>query len=93
MATLIGGRLAGTRVRVIQWMNDWVSIEGPGLSARDRIVKPTRLELTPTEVVQFRASMGSTKIGHFWALWSLGDNGLFVALATQPRRRVRRYTP
>jgi hypothetical protein len=93
MAQLIGGRLAGTPVRVIQWANDWVSIDGPKLSARDRIVKPTRLELNETEVRQFRASMGNTNIGHFWALWSLGDNGLFVAQATRPRRRVRRYTP
>lgn len=92
MAKLITGRLAGTQVRVIQWANDWVSIEAPELAARDRIVKPTRLELDQTEVRQFRASMGSTNIGQFWALWGLNDNGRFVALATIPRP-VRRCTP
>lgn len=91
MAKLITGRLAGTQVRVIQWANDWVSIDGPGLGQRDRIVAPTRLELNETEVRQFRASMGSTSIGHFWALWSLNDNGRFVSLVT--RRPVRRFTP
>jgi hypothetical protein len=90
MATLISGRLSGTQVRVIQWANNWVSIEAPTLGQRDRIVAPTRLELTPAEVIQFRASMGSSNLGHFWALWSLNDNGRFVSLAEPRRRQVRR---
>lgn len=90
MAKLIGGRLAGTQVRVIQWANDWVSIDGPGLGQRDRIVKPTRLELDETEVRQFRASMGNGNLGMFWKLWALGDNGRFVSLV---ERRPRRRTP
>jgi hypothetical protein len=93
MAQLIGGRLSGTPVRVIQWANDWVSIDGPGLGQSDRIVAPTRLELTPAEVAQFRMTMGadSAGLGRFWSLWSLGDNGRFVSLAAP--RPVRRYTP
>lgn len=89
MAKLITGRLAGTQVKVIQWANDWVSIEGPGLGPRDRIVKPTRLELDETEVRQFRDSQGSTHLGMFWKLWSLNDNGRFVSLIERrPRRRT-----
>jgi hypothetical protein len=88
MAKLIGGRLSGTEVKVIQWANDWVSIEGPGLSARDRIVKPTRLELTAEEVQLFRVSIGRPNLGMFWKLWQLDDNGRFVSLAGPPRRRT-----
>lgn len=88
MAKIITGRLSGTEVKVIQWSNDWVSIEGPGLSARDRIVKPTRLELTAEEVRLFRESIGSANLGMFWKLWQLGDNGRFVSLVGPPRRRT-----
>jgi hypothetical protein len=87
MAKIINGRLSGTEVRVIQWANDWVSIEGPGLAARDRIVKPTWLQLTPEETAAFRQSIGSTNLGMFWTLWQLDDHGRFVSLAS-PRRRA-----
>lgn len=90
MATLIGGRLAGTEVRVIQWANDWVSIEGPGLSAQDRIVAPTRLQLAPEEMKLFRESIGNANLGMFWQLWQLDDHGRFISLAGPRQRRVRK---
>lgn len=88
MAKIITGRLSGTEVKIIQWANDWVSIEGPGLTTRDRIVKPTRLELTAEEMQSFRESIGRPNLGMFWQLWQLGDNGRFVSLAGPPRRRM-----
>jgi hypothetical protein len=88
MAFLLSGRLSGTEVRVVQWANDWVSIDGPGLTARDRIVKPTRLQLTPEEMVRFRESIGNANLGMFWKLWQINDVGRFVSLAAPVRRRM-----
>ena len=47
MATMLKGKFKGKEVKILQWCNDWFSIEVDGFT---KIVTPTSLQLTPKEM-------------------------------------------
>jgi len=53
MATLRRGRWAGQDIKVVQWANDWFSVDYP--SGQTGIVTPTNIILTPDEVIAWSA--------------------------------------
>jgi hypothetical protein len=71
MATIKRGKLKGKQATLLQWANDWFSVEVEGVP---KIVTPTSLILTSEEVELVRNTFN---VGMLWTLFTLSDDGIF----------------
>lgn len=72
MATLIH---SGRRVKILQWCNDWSSIE---FSGKGKIVSPLLLKLSLAEVREVRRSARAGNAGSLLGEFDLNKDGTFT---------------
>lgn len=70
------GKHAGKTGRLMQFANNWISVDIPG--APGSIVSPRHVRLDePDEFERFEESQGNDRVGQFWNEWVLEDDGTF----------------
>jgi len=79
------GKHAGKTGRLMQFANNWISVDIPG--APGSILSPRHVRLNDdTEFDRFEDSRDDPRVGQFWDEWVLEDDGTFSRNTERPAR-------